>query len=526
MKTISTIAILSVFILSCGSESNDPAPPPAAPELTLTGFSPTDGVSGTVVTLTGTNFSATPANNVVKFNGVVTTVTAATTTNLTVTAPIGGSTGKITVEVSNHIATSSNNFTYNTPPASNLTITSFSPATGTTGTSIILVGTNFSPVTADNIVKFNGTPAGVIQASATSLTVPVPAGATSGKITVQVGTALATTATDFIYVQAATLTVSTLAGNGMLGTADGAGATARFYQPTGLDFDAAGNMYVADYANHLIRKITPAGVVSTFAGNGTAGFLDGTGTAAQFEGPYDVAVDDAGNVYVSDTFNDAIRKITSAGVVTTFAGNGTYGFVDGVGAGAMFRTPQGIDIDADGNLYVADKNNQRIRKITPNGTVTTLAGLGGAGASTDGDATVAQFSSPAGVAVDASGNVYVGDAGNHRIRKVTPAGVVSTLAGSTAGITDADGTAARFNAPTGVVVDANGNIYVADDENERIRKVTPSGTVTTIAGGFVPGFTDGAGEDAQFRSPTGISLDGSGHIYVADRHNHSIRKIQ
>ena len=243
MKTISAIAILTLFIFSCGSENNDPAPPPPAPELTITGFSPTTGTAGTVVTLTGTNFSATPASNVVKFNGVVTTVTSATITSLTVSAPVGGTTGKITVEVGNHVATSSNSFTFDAPPVSNLSITSFSPATGTNGTSVTIIGTNFAPVTADNLVKINGTPAGVTQASATSLTAVVSAGTTSGKITVQVGATVATSATDFTYVEATIGTVSTLAGNGTLGFAEGTGTTARFYQPTGLAFDADGNLY-------------------------------------------------------------------------------------------------------------------------------------------------------------------------------------------------------------------------------------------------------------------------------------------
>ncbi len=522
MKTISAIAILTLFIFSCGSENNDPAPPPPAPELTLTGFSPTTGTAGTVVTLTGTNFSATPASNVVKFNGVVTTVTSATTTSLTVSAPVGGTTGKITVEVGNHVATSSNSFTFDAPPVSNLSITSFSPATGTTGTSVTIIGTNFAPVTADNLVKINGTPAGVTQASATTLTAVVSAGTTSGKITVQVGAAVATTATDFTYVQQTIGTVSTLAGNGTLGFAEGTGTSARFYQPTGLAFDADGNMYVADSQNHRIRKITPAGVVSTFAGSGTAGFADGSGTAAQFESPFGVAVDVAGNVYVADTYNHRIRKINPAGVVSTLAGNGSYGYADGGGAASKFYVPKGVAVDLAGNVYVADENNNRIRKITSTGTVTTLAGS--TGGSTDGDVSVALFQGPRGITIDADGNLYISD--SHRIRKITPGGIVSTLAGSTQGITDSDGSAARFNIPTGLAVDADGNVYVADDGNERIRKVTPTGTVTTVAGFFAPGFTDGFGEDAAFSSPTGIALDGSGHIFVADRHNHSIRKIQ
>ena len=162
-------------------------------------------------------------------------------------------------------------------------------------------------------------------------------------------------------------TVSTLAGNGTLGFAEGTGAVARFYQPTGLAFDADGNMYVADNQNHRIRKITPAGEVSTFAGSGTAGFADGSGTAAQFESPFGVAVDVGGNVYVADTYNHRIRKINPAGVVSTLAGNGSYGYADGGGAAAKFYVPKGVAVDPAGNVYVADENNNRIRKITSYG---------------------------------------------------------------------------------------------------------------------------------------------------------------
>ena len=386
-------------------------------ELTLTGFSPTAGLAGTVVTLTGKNFSATPASNVVKFNGTVTTVTSATVTSLTVTAPVGGTTGKITVEVNNHTVTSANNFTFDTPPVSNLSITSFSPATGTNGTTVTIVGTNFGPVTADNIVKFNGTAGGVVQASATSLKAVVSAGTTSGKITVQVGTALATSATDFTYIQATIGTVSTFAGNGTLGFADGTGTTARFYQPTGLAFDAGRKYVRSRQSNHRIRKITPAGEVSTFAGSGTFGFADGTGTAAQFNGPFDVDVDAVGNVYVADTYNYRIRKITPAGVVTTLAGNANYGYADGDGAAAKFNQPKGVAVDPAGNVYVTDENNTRIRKITPTGTVTTFAGS--TGGSTDGDVSVALFAAPVGIEIDANGNLYIVDTGNNRIRKIS-----------------------------------------------------------------------------------------------------------
>ncbi len=208
---------------------------------------------------------------------------------------------------------------------------------------------------------------------------------------------------------------------------------------------------------------------------------------------------------MADGLNHKIRKITPAGEVSTLAGSGAYGFADGDGINAKFYFPKGIALDASGNLYVADDINHRIRKITPTGTVTTIAGS--TSGSDDGDGINAKFNNPRGVTLDAAGNIYVADAGNHRIRKITPTGTVSTIAGSTVGVTEGIGTAAKFNTPAGVAVDASGNIYVADDENERIRKITTNGTVSTLAGGFLQGFTDGVGGDAQFRSPTGLAID-------------------
>jgi sugar lactone lactonase YvrE len=530
MKTLShdvklsrIITVVFFLLWTACKESDDPIPP-AATAPTLTGFSPTSGAIGTAVTLTGTNFSTTLLDNTVKFNGTASTVSAATSTSLTVSVPAGATRGKISVEVANQTATSSNDFTVVAPVAP-LTLTSFSPTTGTAGTIVTLTGTNFSPTIANNTVKFNGTVATISAATATSLTAEVPAAATTGKITVQVGNQTATSADDFVYVvNAEKNAVATVAGNGTLGFADGNIADARFYPPTGVAVDATGNIYVADSENHRIRKITPGGTVSTMAGSGTAGSAEGVGTAAQFKSPRAVAVDATGNVYVADGLNHKIRKITPAGEVSTLAGSGAYGFADGDGANAKFYFPKGIALDASGNLYVADDINHRIRKITPTGTVTTIAGS--TSGSDDGDGINAKFNNPIGITLDASGNIYVADAGNHCIRMITPTGTVSTIAGGTLGVTEGIGTAAKFNTPAGIAVDATGNIYVADDENERIRKITTNGTVSTLAGGFLQGFTDGVGGDAQFRSPTGLAIDASGNIYVADRHNHCIRKIQ
>jgi len=268
-----------------------------------------------------------------------------------------------------------------------------------------------------------------------------------------------------------------------------------------------------------------AWMVTTLAGSGTAGSADGTGTAAQFSGPRGVAVDSSGNVYVADTLNNRIRKITPEGVVSTLAGS-TSGFADATGTAAKFDRPQGVAVDSSGNVYVADYSNNRIRKITSAGVVTTLAGDRAEG-DANGTGTAARFHSPSGVAVDSSGNVYVADTNNHRIRKITPAGVATTLAGSTRGFADGAGTKAWFDEPIGVAVDSSGNVYVADTNNHRIRKITPADrVVSTIAGSGTADSADGTGTAAKFHSPIGVAVDSSGNVYVADSNNHRIRKIE
>ena len=299
-----------------------------------------------------------------------------------------------------------------------------------------------------------------------------------------------------------------------------------FNSPTGVAVDAAGNVYVAEPASHYIRKITPAGVVSTLAGSGTAGSSDGTGSAASFYNPTGVAVDAAGNVYVADQYNNKIRKITPAGVVSTLAGSvtGIAGSANGTGSAASFNNPTGVAVDAAGNVYVADQNNHKICKITPAGVVSTLAGSG-TGGSSEGTGSAASFYYPSGVAVDAAGNVYVADYFNNKIRKITPAGVVSTLAGSTAGSADGSGSLASFFYPYGVAVDAAGNVYVADYFNNKIRKITPAGLVSTFAGTDVQGSSDGGPTTASFYGITGVAVDAAGNVYAADQGNNKIRKI-
>ncbi|MBI4660466.1 MAG: hypothetical protein HY735_16640 [Verrucomicrobia bacterium] len=326
-------------------------------------------------------------------------------------------------------------------------------------------------------------------------------------------------------------TVTTLAGSpGELGNEDGTGRDARFAYPMGVAVDSANRIYVADYLNHVIRRVTLGGTVTTWAGstNGFYGSADGARTAARFAYPTDVAGDSAGNLFVADTGNHIIRKITSAGVVSTLAGTALrQGSGDGAGSAARFAFPQGVAVDSAGNVYVADSGNDTIRKITQDGVVSTLAGLAGNSGHADGVGSAASFTNPVGIAVDAAGNVYVSEDYSHTIRKITPAGVVTTLAGS-AGISGSDdgiGTAARFKEPFRMTVDNTGNLLVADSGNSTIRRITPEGAVSTWAGKPSVGAVDGMGAEALFANPSGVVVDGTGHIYVADFENHTIRKI-
>jgi sugar lactone lactonase YvrE len=321
----------------------------------------------------------------------------------------------------------------------------------------------------------------------------------------------------------------TLAGTaGSTGNTDGTGAAARFRNPAGIAIDSSGNIFVADQTARTIRKVTSAGVVSTIAGSDLAvGSANGTGAAARFYNPTGIAVDTAGNVFVADTVNHTIRKVTSAGVVTTLAGTaGTSGTTDGIGSAARFDYPHGIAIDTAGNLFIADQSNSTIRKVTSAGVVTTLAGTGKSAGLTDGTGSAARFNYPVGVAVDAAGNVFVADTSSHTIRKVTSVGVVTTLAGQggVQGSTDAAGSAARFSSPIGLAVDTAGNIFVTDAGSNTVRKVTSSGVVTTEAGlAETAGSNNGLGSAARFSYPFGVAVNTAGNVFVADQSNSTIR---
>ena len=329
-----------------------------------------------------------------------------------------------------------------------------------------------------------------------------------------------TTSTTVAAVQ-----VSTVAGSGASGSSNGAGTAATFNDPASIAIDANSNIYVADTGNSLIRKIDAGGNVTTLAGSSSQGSTNGQGTAASFALPNGIAIDASGNLYVADSGNNEIRKIDTGGNVTTLAGSGTSGAGNGQGTAASFKFPTAVATDASGNVYVADTFNNEIRKIDASGNVTTLAGSGTQG-SANGLGTAASFNKPRGVTVDASGIVYVADSSNNLIRRIDTSGNVTTLAGAGAqGAANGQGTAASFNTPFGLTVDASGNIYVADTSSNLIRKIDASGNVTTLAGSGVQGSANGQATAASFYRPASLAVNASGTVYVADTPNNLIRKI-
>jgi len=302
---------------------------------------------------------------------------------------------------------------------------------------------------------------------------------------------------------------------------------ASFNQPTGIAVDGAGNIYVSDYGDNLIRKISATGIVSTIAGNGNQGSLNGLDTASSFNGPTALALDAAGNIYVADDNNNMVRKIGTNGMVSTYAGSDSTGLINGPAASSALFGPTGVTVDANGNVYIADAGNNIIRMVNTSDSVSTYAGSTNE-AATNGPLLSASFNNPTGLAIDKSGNIFVADMLNGMIREISPStGMVTTLAGSgdTTASVNGTGTAASFYFPNSLAVDGSDNVYVTEYATNLIRKVGPTGVVTTFAGSGAAGQADSTGTSASFNGPSGIAVDKSGNLYVADTYNNVIRKI-
>jgi uncharacterized protein (TIGR03437 family) len=329
--------------------------------------------------------------------------------------------------------------------------------------------------------------------------------------------------------------ISTVAGNGNGGfSGDGGLATsAELYNPGGIAVDASGNLFIADTDNRRIRKVSTSGIISTVAGNGNSGSSGdgGQATSAALAGPAGIAVDASGNLFIADY--NRVRKVSTSGIIATVAGNGNFDFSGdgGPATGAVLNQPEGVATDASGNLFIADTQNERIRKVSSGGIITTVAGSASYGFSGDGGpATAASLYEPEGIAVDASGNFFIADYANNRVRKVSTSGVITTVAGNGANGFSGDGgpaTSASLNSPSGVAVDASGNLFIADLYNNRIRKVSTSGIITTAAGNGTAGYSGDGGPatSAELDDPQGIAIDASGNLFIADHYNDRIRKV-
>jgi sugar lactone lactonase YvrE len=320
--------------------------------------------------------------------------------------------------------------------------------------------------------------------------------------------------------------VITIAGTGVDGFQDGSALQAQFTAPFGLAFDGSGSLYISDQKNHRIRILDSLGIVSTFAGTGKPGFLDAAVQYCQFDNPRGLTFDSKGNLYVTDAYNNRIRKIDVQGKVTTFAGSGQSGQTNGPALSASLYLPHFIAFSSGGDVFFTEASTHWIRKISSGGSVSVLAGVASDFGFRDGSRTQSRFGFPYGIVADKSGDLYVADASNSRIRKVDSNGNVTTFAGSgKRGNKDGPALSAEFSFPSSIVIDPKGNFYFVDLDNHQIKKIDTKGMVTTVAGVGSQGFRDGPSEKAMFRAPTSLVIGPDGSLYVTDTGNHRIRKI-
>lgn len=479
----------------------------------ITSVVPPNAAPGETVTLNGDNFGTTSGETLmVAFNGTVaTSVQRVDDHKLTVKVPDKARTGDLVVTVAGVVS--------NAEPFAVIKSLALSPGNlnlvvGDSQTlTVTALDTEKDPV-PDPSVRWT------VSGAAVSLQGQDLTALARGEATVTI-TSGRLTSTRQIRVIDHYPQVSTIAG-GISGFANGLGSAAQFSAPFGLVVRPNGNLLVADNDNEMIREVTPEGSVTTFAGTGDAGGVNGPRLTAEFSGPQCLALDPNGDLYVTE-YSSRIRKFTPQGEVTLWAGNGTDGYQDGPLGSSMFDSPYGIVVAPDYTVFVADWYNHCIRQIS-NGVVTTLAGKGKNSGFVDGRGAAARFNKPIGLALDTEGNLIVVEAENHALRKVTRDGTVTTIAGGgSAGYYDGNGREALFSKPSAVAVDANGYMYVADMNNHVIRLVTPQGAVSTYAGSGEGSFRDGSARTAHFYLPSGLTFDASGTLYVVDDR---IRKIQ
>lgn len=484
------IPVFVLFIISACSKSEDfPEPEPTpTPLVTLNSITPENAKKGTEITLNGKNFGTDKSNVKVFFNEIEASILSLTDTQITTIAPTNGSSGAIKI-IKNEVTVEGPLFTYILPD-----ISAIEPANGPKGTIVTINGTDFGTDKSLVSVFFNNKPALIQSLIDTEIKAIVPTGASTGSVKILVDDE-ELIGPEFRYDF--TANVSTLAGGNNIFS-----STLR-----GITVDSSGNLYVADAGNFRIKKITPNGTVSTLAGNGTTGIDDGVGTFATFIGVEQLAIDSLDNIYVSDAGSGLLRKInTGNGVVTTIYKSA--------------YVSNAIAIDNSNNIYFHLFSS--LNKISPDETISLFAGSGFGFA--DGTSNNAKFAELTSLIIDASGTIFGTDSGNQRIRKITADGVVSTIAGSTAGFTDGTGISAHFNSPSGITVDSQGNLYVVDSNNHSIRKITPDGIVSTIAGS-TEGMANGEGATAQFKNPVAITIDTNGNLYVTDSGNGRVCKI-
>jgi hypothetical protein len=493
--------VLLLFV-TCSSKEDEPAP--VVPEILppkINAITPNSGTTGSEVKLTGMNFASELGSNVVHFGNKTASIKSGSETELFITVPSGFSAGSVDVKVvAKNLESNILPFAI-VPP----TLSSSIPSEGITGTMVHLKGDYFSSLKSENSVLFNDKVATISTSSPTDIFVNVPSGLTPGAITIKVGVNSSfSNSIPFTMGEPKTYARSIVGGTDSPGEASGDPPPSRFNLPIGLAAGPNGYIYVTDRNNDLVRMIDETNLVHTIGG-GLQGYQDGNSASSRFYFPSGIAVDHLGNVFIGEEGNLRIRKIDPNGTATTIAGNGGANLNDGVGSNAGFGEPTGLAVSINGDLYVADRGTARIRKITSNGTVTTVAGTSGSFGYADGNGTNAKFNYPSGVAIDIHGNLYISDEQNHRIRKMDTSGNVTTIAGNgTAGYVDGPAASAEFNGPWGIAVDSYGNIFVADEYNNVVRKIDPSGNVSTID---------------TFVTPLGICVDANDNIFVSDSHH-------